>query len=145
MERLGDAPRLGRCIHMRHDDAHRAVVQRSCCLIDGAGTDPDDRGDANRQGGDAKLRDLLHAEGAVFGVDEHPIMAGRRGQHRCPRRPQMMHPEAQGRLAGFQPLLGRVGDQGHLAFPPFGLPESSMHAVSGQSPNRLQPESGLRC
>ena len=40
MERVGDVPRLFGGVHMRHDNAERAIVQQPCRLIDRAGADP---------------------------------------------------------------------------------------------------------
>ena len=104
MERVGDPLGVGRGIDMRHDDTQRAVVQRPCRLIHRAGANAHDRRDAGRQGGDAKLRGFLDGERAMLAVDEHPVVAGRGGQHGRGDGSQVMHAEAQGHFAGFEAL-----------------------------------------
>ena len=108
MERFGDVPRLLGGIDMRHHDAQRAVVQRARGLIDGIGAGPHDRRDAGRQRRDAKFGDLVHGKRAMLVVDEQPVMAGARRQHRRRRTAQMVHAEAERDLAGRHAAFGGV-------------------------------------
>jgi hypothetical protein len=76
---------------MGHDDSKRAIVERSGRLVQRTGADADNGGYARRQGGDAKLGNFLDVERTVFGIDEHPVVAGRGGKDRRGDSPQMMN------------------------------------------------------
>jgi hypothetical protein len=63
------------------------------------------------------LGDLLDAERAVFGVDEHPVVAGLGDQHGRRGGAQVMHAETERHLAGCEALSGRADREGHRFHP----------------------------
>jgi hypothetical protein len=102
---------------MRHDDAGGAVVERARALIERAGADADDRGDAGRQCGNADLRDVILRKRAVLHVDEQPVVPGRGREHARRRGAQMVHAEPEREPAGPQFPDRGIFDEGHVLSP----------------------------
>lgn len=75
-EFLHDLARLICSVHMRDDDAERAVVQDACGQRVFAVEDADDVRDAGVQRGDRHLRGLVEREHAMLAIQPEPVVAG---------------------------------------------------------------------
>ena len=103
---------------MRHDHAERAIVEAARAFIERACADAHDWRDAGRQRRDAELRRLVRRNRAVLHVDEQPVVAGRGREHRGTGGAQVMHAEAERKLAALEFLFCGVLDHRHVS-PPF--------------------------
>jgi len=114
--------RLFRGIHVRHDDAKSAVVERTRAVIMLVPGDPHDRCDAGRYRGHRDLAGGVDAHRIMLGIYEQPVESAGPGDGGDIHRARLAQPHAEGQPARLEPGLGAIDlffHFGSLSLAPF--------------------------